>query len=574
MATFATLEEIKSSGSFLLSEHDLEDFVGLAVNDLRKASLAKVQEYTARIKTIQDHISELRSIHNGALPLHLALPPELVAEIFRHLPFEYRSDIRLLHVCRLWRILLQKTPEFWASFLSHSVERSRRPRYGWKEGEPLFMTALIRSSPLGVQITGGERHLEILHTAPNHVIRLSSLTLTIGTSHLETLFSILRIKNLRLETLVLNLTCKAHNGLMRTEILDKIRPWVPTGDHFPRLHTLEVNGVLFPTLASPTIKHLRLFGCSRNLCTSPATCSRTNVSSLGALVSGLRRCPALLTCRFITCLPSRITASQQVVVHLPQLQEIFVSSDPSSTRAILETVTFPRTTLLKTGLCITAQDPLLPATPIPTVASLQALSLKAWNSESLTQSQICREGTYEGFSDGQLRLRMGPRRLRWATAVAGAGRSEVVRTLVIVFASLERLTTLELNFGFRIPIVQADWQLVLDSFTRITSLTVRVDSCRNLLRALRRGRNRTLETLSISCLKGRAVHEPLVRTVENGASKHLCLRRLEFRQMLFKNQSYRENASNVPMSASQLARLKAVVAEVVTFPEVRDVVPT
>ncbi|RDX41224.1 hypothetical protein OH76DRAFT_1489667 [Lentinus brumalis] len=538
MGLFATLDDIRTSTSFLLPERDLAAFVRLEADEVRKTSSAKIEAYTARIKTNQHHIADLCSIHNAALPLHVELPPELVLEIFRHVPFASRWNIRLLHVCRLWRSILQRTPEFWASFLSHSLERSYWRGYGWSMDEPMFLTSLNRSSPLAVQITGAERHLEILRTVPHHVVRLSSLTLAIGASSVDTLFSILRIKLPLLEKLVLKLTCKASNGLMGTEILDKIGPWAPPADNFPRLQSLDVNGVLFPTLAAPTLKHLRLIGCLKNLCTSPTSCSRTAVPSMDALLSGLQRCPALVTCKLVACLPARVTASRGLGVHLPELREFCIYANPSTTRVILETITFPPHTFLTTSRCITAQDPLLPTTPIPTVLALDTLSLKAWNSGTPYQRQIQRDGTYEGSSD-------------------------------------ERLTSLVLDFGVRIPVVEADWQLILDSFVRLASLTVRIDSCRTLLRVLQRGQPpRALETLSISCLKGRRVQELLVRAIEDAASKHLRVRRLEFRQAIYdlhcRERHEKKNRSNVPMSAEQLSRLKAVVAAVIIFPEVRS----
>ncbi len=569
------MDDIRTSTSFLLPERDLAAFVRLEADEVRKTSSAKIEAYTARIKTIQHHIADLYSIHNAALPLHVELPPELVLEIFRHVPFASRCNIRLLHVCRLWRSILQRTPEFWASFLSHSLERSYWRGYGWSMDEPMFLTSLNRSSPLAVQITGAERHLEILRTVPHHVVRLSSLTLAIGASSVDTLFLILRIKLPLLEKLVLKLTCKASNGLMGTEILDKIGPWAPPADNFPRLQSLDVNGVLFPTLAAPTLKHLRLIGCLKNLCTSPTSCSRTAVPSMDALLSGLQRCPALVTCKLVACLPARVTASRGLGVHLPELREFCIYANPSTTRVILETITFPPHTFLTTSRCITAQDPLLPTTPIPTILALDTLSLKVWNSGTPYQRQIQRDGTYEGSSDGQLRLRMGPGHLPWTTAAAGVGRSEAIRTLVLVFSPLERLTSLVLDFGVRIPVVEADWQLILDSFVRLASLTVRIDSCRTLLRVLQRGQPpRALETLSISCLKGRRVQELLVRAIEDAASKHLRVRRLEFRQAIYdlhcRERHEKKNRSNVPMSAEQLSRLKAVVAAVITFPEVRS----
>ncbi|TFK86644.1 hypothetical protein K466DRAFT_600157 [Polyporus arcularius HHB13444] len=580
MALFATLDDLRSSTSFLLPEGDLAVFVGLKPDDVRATSLAKIEAHTARIKTVQRHILELHSIHNAALPLHVELPPELVLEIFRHLPFAYRGHIRVMHVCRLWRSLVQRTPEFWADFLSHSLEQSTRRRYKGlirNGSEQMFLTSLRRSSPLGVNLTGGEWYLETIRTVPHHVCRLSYLTVTIGASSVDTLFSILRIKIPLLEKLLLRLTCKASNGLMRTEILDKIGSWVPRADHFPRLHTLDVNGVLFPSLAVPTLKHLKLVGCAPAQCASLISqpCSRTNVRSLEALVSGLQRCPALLTCELNACLPSRIITSHGVGVHLPQLQEFAVCTDSPSTRVILETITFPPHVYLSTSRCITAQDSPLPTPPLPTLLSLHTLSLHVrslW-SPSQEQQEIQCNGTYKGSTDGQRRLLMGPDRIQWVKI----GRSEVLNTLVLTFSPLERLTALELEFGFRIPVGEADWKLVLKSFVRLTSLTVQSDSCRNLLRVLRRGQFRCpLDTLSISCLKGRRVQELLVRTIED-ASKHLRLRRLEFRQTVLQRERWRtctrcerEDVDNVPLSTPQLAQLKAVIAEVITFPEVRD----
>lgn len=551
-----------------MPESNIAEFVGLTPSGLLEKCLAEIRVCTARITTIHHHISELRSIHNSALPLHIELPPELLLEIFRHLPFAHRRDIRLMHVCRLWRAMLQKTPEFWASFLFNSVDKSSRRGPRWESTGSMVTTALVRSSPLGVRIAGDERHIDILHTVPNHVVRLSSLTIAFWASNLEALFTLLHTKIPGLELLKLKLLCEANKGLMRSEILNRIGSWTAPADHFPRLRTLEVNGVFFSTLATPSLKHLRLFGCSHSVCVAPMSCSRTNVPSLGALISGLQRCPLLSTCQLFACLPSSMETSPGNVLHMPELTRLVVNANAENTRTVLETMTFPPTTFLNTNRCFSVQDFPLPTSPLPVIQSLQTLSLKVWNASNATETRICRDGTYEGFSDGRLRLQMGPGRVRWTTTAAGAGRSEVVRTLVLIFSPLERLTVLELNFGFRIAITREDWKFILESFVRIKSLTVRIDSCRSLLRALRTGQTaRALETLSISCLRGGSVHEPLVRAVESGCSKHLHLQRLEFRQTLY-NRLQLADTSNVPMSASQLARLKAVVAEVVTYPDV------
>ena len=100
------------------------------------------------------------------------LPVELLAHIFRSIsPIEHR-DIRLAHVCSLWRATLQGTPEFWATFLTlpslitqDDHERSVGLWYSFIDR--------TRCQPLRLRLEGGD--FDLLKTIPEHLPRLSWL---------------------------------------------------------------------------------------------------------------------------------------------------------------------------------------------------------------------------------------------------------------------------------------------------------------------------------------------------------------------------------------------------------------
>ncbi|KAI0370831.1 hypothetical protein BV20DRAFT_244283 [Pilatotrama ljubarskyi] len=100
-----------------LSAEETQAFAGLSATDTRALACAKVQECHDAITKLKCCIRELWSVHNSAVPLHVALPAELLIEIFRHLRPQKRVDIHCMHVCRYWRSLLCRTPEFWVDIL-------------------------------------------------------------------------------------------------------------------------------------------------------------------------------------------------------------------------------------------------------------------------------------------------------------------------------------------------------------------------------------------------------------------------------------------------------------------------
>ncbi|RPD61620.1 hypothetical protein L226DRAFT_612366 [Lentinus tigrinus ALCF2SS1-7] len=161
-----------------LPPDDLALLAGLPPPELGAAAESRIQVYRKMIEDMNGYIFQLISIQNTTVPLHATLPPEVLLNVFRHVSPTRRADIRLTHVCKLWRDLIHRTPEFWADMLGAKAVASRLDYH--ESNTPLSLTTFIeRSSPAPYKLNLYE-DLSILTKIPSHISRIYSLSRSWG----------------------------------------------------------------------------------------------------------------------------------------------------------------------------------------------------------------------------------------------------------------------------------------------------------------------------------------------------------------------------------------------------------
>ena len=113
------------------------------------------------------------SIHNSAALVPVVLPRELLMHIFRSIHPNSPSAIRVTHVCRLWRRLVDAVPEFWEDLLqSPDWVIFDAPRWS-----TLVLDFVAKSAPrmIGSSLDGESLPLIPTHTA--HLRRFKSISI-------------------------------------------------------------------------------------------------------------------------------------------------------------------------------------------------------------------------------------------------------------------------------------------------------------------------------------------------------------------------------------------------------------
>ncbi|RPD76132.1 hypothetical protein L226DRAFT_397637 [Lentinus tigrinus ALCF2SS1-7] len=131
----------------------------------------------------------------------------------------------------------------------------------------------------------------------------------------------------------------------------------------------------------------------------------------------------------------------------------------------------------------------------------------------------------------------------------------------MLFSNARLIRYLKIKLERGVSITQDDWFTILDAFRNLSSLIVRIDSCRNLLTVLRRDPSRwpRLRRLSISCKNGSGVHECLLSVVENRSREGLRLKSLAFSG----------HGKKLPVSEHRMRRLQGLVREVTMVDELK-----
>ena len=536
----------------LLPPEDRALLAGLQPHEVRAAADSKIQTYRAEIEKHNAYISQLMTIQNTTVPLHATLPPEVLMNVFRHVFPTRASDIFLTRVCKLWRDLVYRTPEFWADVVAV-------PAFTARLDDQTLTTYLARSSPLLCEVDV-HKQLAALKTTPSHVMRVHSLSfqLPLGSGYVPHLTALLDLDMPLLETL----TCRSYFADTGTLVLNQ-SSWRnrPTSDVFPRLRTLSLHGT---GLASPAFAFSSLTKINIH----------DGVDGLGDppddLYQLLEGCPQLqvLNLNTSTCfwgLQDRDSASR-ARVFLPCLRAFsLVLRMPSGMWAnnFLKQVCVPALERMRITWAMgstVSLSILIPSGPpssigvevLHTIHTLQFCCRERPDDEIVLHAN----GFVSGDPEPRLTLNIHDPHSSLELDSSGA-----IRALAKIFCHAASLTSFELLLHDRVTVRPHEWCSILDELPWLSSLTVRINSCRDLLTTLRRHPTRWsgLRRLSIWCHNGSGVHESLLTAVERRA--RAGLHPLEYLAFC--------GNPETPLSVHRMRRLQDHVREVSTTVDVQ-----
>ncbi|KAI0366837.1 hypothetical protein BV20DRAFT_1123976 [Pilatotrama ljubarskyi] len=289
-----------------------------------QAALESQKSVLATIEHLHQEINALQSKYNALAFVHQRLHPELLMEVFAHLDHEEPRAITYTHVCRTWRTLIHRLPEFWAGMLA--AVPTKELSLGPSEE---FITFLARSgsSPLTLDLpTFGSSMYDALMPHAHH---LSSLSVRVSTSGAACLYRMLSRGVPLLEGL--SIFHEPSSGRLDTEDAAAHRFICFSDQALPRLRHIRIPlALLCPGLAASTstLKFVDLDGCRECF-----ECeNRAETQSLGDILSVLRGSPSLEKIRFLpgsyALQPEANSSVEQV--HVPALQELMFESDNSS----------------------------------------------------------------------------------------------------------------------------------------------------------------------------------------------------------------------------------------------------
>ncbi len=565
-----------------LPDEDLALFKGLKPAQTRKVALQRVEEYEAEIVQLRQYIRDLYFFHNAALPIHTTLSTDLITEIYRRVRPTTRWDIRVTHVCRTWRYAALSASEFWAglpgirpSWGGYSIEGGTRHRE--------FLTALIkRSAPLNFDLyVKGPDILSIHPTLEEHSSRLISIFVTVDDRHVDTLRPLVLLNMPNLHTMTLGVPHRRDKDGAFSERLRIELPLLPhMSDRFPRLHTLHIHGALVsPALFASSLRTLHMKGCGEYYHSSyDEPCSSGRILSIDILLDALRKCPLLeeLKVEKATIPHDLVATPGRSLPRLPNLRRCTIDDDnPQFIRTFLAHVEMPSTVALQVQHKSSPLSRLLPDTPVALVSAVTGLDVAIERPRPLLfarhMAPCC--VTITG-SEGRLSLATSYQ--HWSNdATAQPPRSIVLREIVQKFAPSPALRELTLRLDTRLVVVQADWDFALEAFPELTKLVVHIDTCRRLVRTLRRPHVCPhLETIAIHCSDGKGVHENVVSMAEFRVAKGTSLRRFEYHQKPRGDPEGRllpqTGEMTTPLSLKRIARLRAFIPEVVLTPDPND----
>ncbi|KAI0647780.1 hypothetical protein C8Q79DRAFT_905688 [Trametes meyenii] len=298
---------------------------------IRGLSPLEIQQWTlARAKDYEEYIRALRSVYNAAAPIHCRLPAEVLMYIFGSVDPHNLKVLKLLHVCRLWRAILLKTPEFWAKLFTLVGVWDR----------PDALQAVLKYS--GHRTITAERvpAAAILSSSLKpHLDRISSLNVVVRNNQFRKLYRLLRTGHFRgLDSLRL---VSVDPAIPSPAVYDE-RTGLCADADLPHLRRLELS-VRFVDhrLAASSVEFLSVLSGDSTYTSSPPEF----ISSPEAILRTLERCaPSLEVLTIELALPPTgwATVAERTPVHLPRLREISIegrSTHPAG--ALLGAITFP-----------------------------------------------------------------------------------------------------------------------------------------------------------------------------------------------------------------------------------------
>ncbi|TFK92550.1 hypothetical protein K466DRAFT_217719 [Polyporus arcularius HHB13444] len=543
-----------SCGPRPLPPDDLALLSGLQPHDVRKVAESKIQAYRAMIEDINGYIIQLSTIQNTTVPLHASLPPEILMHVFRHILPTGPSDLRLTHVCKLWRDLIFRTPEFWVDMLAISAVTAHLDH---NTDSPLsFPSFVVRSSPLPFELDLHRGALDFLRTIPSHVSRIHSLSLhlPLGSDYAAYLTALFNLDMPLLETM----RCSTYATAWPIGLTDSTTHRVPDGQKFPRLRKLAFCGPGLPTraFAFPSLRELKF---DDGMFSEP----------LGPLMDFLESCAQLEVLEMNIQSPARQFRTERDAVSLPHLKIFSLLLDaPEGLWAydFLEQVIVPATAQMNITWLAGSDHPLrylIPTSPLS--LSVEAIQVIHTLTIRFNYDRTVRDDSkwilsVNGFvpSHSQPYLKLTIHCPCW-TLEEDVRPSDALSDLSGLFTCAPSLQKVKLRLDHGITVTPDHWFVILNSFPSLSSLTVRIGSCRSLLTVLRRNPTRwpALRRLSISCRNGSGVHECLLSAIERRAREGSRLEYIAF-----------SGSPRRRLSEHRMRRLEGLVDEVTTVNEV------
>ena len=289
------------------------------------------------------HIRALRSEYTASAPIHRRLPPEVLFEVFSNIDpgtVACQRRVSVLYVCRYWRTIISKIPQFWADLLGLPMLNSMNPK--WHMGR--FRAALSLSAPRSLTLSLPFWSLDmdgIVDVLLPHASRLSSFTIRpISPIAVEPAKRLLEQHIPRLRDLVVPkcswdwrdppLTLYFHN--------------------YPNIHSLKLSTTVYYAPLGPctSLRHLKLMDCTIRAWPKPAN----YVSAMRSVHNSLELFPNLETISLTRSSlsqrdwPSTTPVELSRTIHLPRLRRLEIEDTSIYIWCFLSHLVFPPTTSL------------------------------------------------------------------------------------------------------------------------------------------------------------------------------------------------------------------------------------
>ncbi|KAI1792329.1 hypothetical protein LXA43DRAFT_1133977 [Ganoderma leucocontextum] len=338
----------------LFAEEDRMILSQLAPSEVQEWCVSRITEHQSDNRLLREwygaaarnaisknksHVRALRSAYNDAAPINQYLPPEVLMEVFSHVhpAVMPRPRVPVLRICRYWRQLIFRTPQFWANLLSLPSWKSWNPKYHMGR----FQAALARSAPESLTLSVPYSDKDIADILTPHASRLSSFKVGPTWYIVKEMAQVLEQHMPRLTHLIIIVHCWWYS---RTSPFNLISS--------PNIQNLELKGTYFytPVAPYPPLCHLKLKHCT--ICPFPMSGS---VPALCTVHNALEFFPNLETLYMTYSLsdddlhgnlralvPPELTKT----VHLPRLRHLEIEDIPAYIPLFLSHLDFPSTTSL------------------------------------------------------------------------------------------------------------------------------------------------------------------------------------------------------------------------------------